>query len=240
MRGQCTARLFLKEAAMKRWAILVVLLYFLILVGLTVPLGLVALYPEATLQGMVEAYSEWLYWVFVVLMVAAQATLLLVPIDLSLQRPTTHRSVLWPVLSAGLMVGMLVAGAAVSVFELMMKGKAIDLAGVGHGAPLHVVILAVWAVWTLVFYRTSRDPAADVVSRQCRYLLKGSILELLIAVPTHVVVRGRDYCCAGYLTLLGIAFGVAVMLFSFGPGVFFLFVQRRKRLQPRPVEDTSQ
>ena len=55
---------------MKRWAILVVLLYFLILVGLTVPLGLVALYPEATLQGMVEAYSEWLYWVFVVLMVA--------------------------------------------------------------------------------------------------------------------------------------------------------------------------
>jgi len=84
---------------MKRWAVLVVLLYFLLLVGLTVPLSLAAFYPPGgTLQDMVgayrEVYCEWLYWVFVGLMVAGQATMLLVPIDLSLQRPTTRRSVL--------------------------------------------------------------------------------------------------------------------------------------------------
>jgi hypothetical protein len=131
------------------------------------------------------------------------------------------------------MMGVLVAGATASLFELVMKEKAWNLAAVGHGAPVHTVILAVWAVWTLVFYRTSRDAAADVVSLQCRYLLKGSILELLIAVPTHVIVRSRDYCCAGALTFPGIAFGVSVMLFSFGPGVLFLFAQRWKRLQPQ-------
>jgi hypothetical protein len=52
-------------------------------------------------------------------------------------------------------------------------------------------------------------------------------------VPTHIVARARDYCCAGFYTFLGIAFGVAVMLFSFGPGVFFLFAARWKRLHPR-------
>ena len=73
----------------------------------------------------------------------------------------------------------------------------------------------------------------DVVTRQCRYLLKGSILELLVAVPTHIVARARDYCCAGFWTFFGIAFGVSVMLFSFGPGVFFLFAARWKRLHPQ-------
>jgi hypothetical protein len=79
----------------------------------------------------------------------------------------------------------------------------------------------------------SRDTEpADMVSRQCRALLKGSILELLIAVPTHVVARYRDYCCAGFLTFIGLTMGVSVMLFAYGPAVFFLFVERWKRLHP--------
>ena len=62
---------------------------------------------------------------------------------------------------------------------------------------------------------------ADLVSRQCRALLKGSVLELLVAVPTHVVARYRDYCCAGFLTFIGLTMGVSVMLFAYGPAVFF-------------------
>ena len=73
---------------------------------------------------------------------------------------------------------------------------------------------------------------ADFVSQQCRLLLKGSILELLIAVPTHLLARSRDYCGAGFMTFVGITLGIAVMLFSFGPAVFFLFVDRWKRLHP--------
>ena len=102
-----------------------------------------------------------------------------------------------------------------------------------HLKILVALVVAVWVVWTLVFYRTGRN-AMGVVSRQCRYLLRGSILELLVAVPTHIVARHRDYCCAGAMTFIGMAFGVSVMLFSFGPGVFFLFIQRWKRLHPQP------
>jgi len=62
----------------------------------------------------------------------------------------------------------------------------------------------------------------------------GSILELLIAVPTYVVARYRDYCCGGFITFVGLAMGAAVMLFAYGPAVFYLFAERWKRLHPNP------
>ena len=215
---------------MKRWAALVVLLYFLILVAMTGPLILVAFYPGVTVHDALTPFSTWMYWAGLGVMLLAQAVMLVVPVEASMGRPTAQRSLLWPVLASGLMVGVLGAGAAVSILEFIRKNKA----GTNDLAVPWAVLLVLWAVWTIVFYRASRGAAPmDVVTRQCRYLLKGSILELLVAVPTHIVARARDYCCAGIMTFFGIAFGVAVMLFSYGPGVFFLFVARWKRLHPQ-------
>jgi hypothetical protein len=222
---------------MKRWAVLVVALYLLILSTLTIPLVVGAFYPTVTvtmpkdMHDLMDTIGVWQYWVFLGVMTAAQAVMLVVPVDLSIGRPASRRSVLWTVLASGLMMGVLGAGAAFSIDEFFRRDKA----GRGIVAALPwAILLVVWAVWSLAFYRASRGAAAmDVVTRQCRSLLKGSILELLIAVPTHIVARARDYCCAGFYTFLGIVFGVAVMLFSFGPGVFFLFMARWKRVHPQ-------
>lgn len=213
---------------MKRWAVLVVLLYFLILVALTSPLILACFYPMSNPRDAMVWSLDWGYWVVLGVMMAGQGVMLLVPVDLAMHRPTTRRSVLWPVLASGLMMGVLGVGAAVSVDEFIRQEKAVS------NATLPLAIgMAVWAVWSILFYRISRDHAPmDVITRQCRYLMRGSILELLVAVPTHIVARIRDYCCAGFYTFLGIAFGLSVMLFSFGPAVFFLFAQRWKRLHP--------
>jgi hypothetical protein len=215
---------------MKRWAVLVVVLYFLILVALTAPLVFVAFYPGVTRHDAFMLYSEWTYWAGLGVILLAQAVMLIVPVDLAMGRPVAQRPVLWTILASGLMVGLLGFGVAISVDEFVMKGNADPF----HPPLPWVVLVLFWAVWTVVFYRSGRGAdARDVVTRQCRYLLKGSILELLVAVPTHIVARARDYCCAGILTFFGIAFGVAVMLFSFGPGVFFLFAARWKRLHPQ-------
>jgi hypothetical protein len=216
---------------MKRWAVIVVILYFLILIALTPPLIIVAFYPLKMAYAALGPFFEWTYWLGLGVFLATQAVMLLVPVEHSLARPKAQRSVLWPILASGLMMGVLGTGVAISVNEFIRKENA-DSTSV---ALPWGVLLGLWALWTIVFHRTSRDvPAMDVVTRQCRYLLKGSILELLVAVPTHIVARARDYCCAGFWTFLGIAFGVSVMLFSFGPGVFFLFAARWKRLHPQP------
>jgi hypothetical protein len=98
------------------------------------------------------------------------------------------------------------------------------------------LILIFWVFWGLLFWRFARaDAPAGMFQRCLNWLLRGSILELLIAVPSHIIVRRRGDCCAPGATFLGIVTGVAVMLLCFGPGVFYLFAQRCRRLEARPV-----
>ena len=82
-------------------------------------------------------------------------------------------------------------------------------------------------------FRSFRADDPEALSRRLtKWLLRGSILELLVAVPCHVIVRQRNDCCAPFITFWGIATGMTVMLMSFGPGVFFLFAARIRDMKP--------
>ena len=97
----------------------------------------------------------------------------------------------------------------------------------------HRMPAASWLVWAVVFYLLSRATGPrESIRQQSVGLLRGSILELLIAVPSHIVVRGRGDCCAGIYTFIGITMGISVMLLSFGPAVFLLYYARWRRLRP--------
>jgi hypothetical protein len=105
-----------------------------------------------------------------------------------------------------------------------------------------VIIVAIfWLIWALIFRRFAKsDDENSLLKRSTRWLLRGSILELLVAVPSHVIVRRRDDCCAPAGTFWGIATGISVMLLCFGPGVFFLFVERCRKLKPKSSDKNLQ
>jgi hypothetical protein len=222
---------------MKRWAVIVALLYGLMLGVLSLPfsvLALVAPDKSVTIKDVADFYGAWPLWLWLAVMGLAQAALLAVPVRFATRRPMSRSPLALTILAGALMMGGLVIGAIFSLCEFAFADKALD----DSNGNLTVWIalgmgLASWVGWALIFHRLSRTTQPeDFVSRLCRTLLKGSILELLIAVPTHIVARCRDYCCAGFLTFIGLTMGVSVMLFSFGPGVFFLFVARWRRLHP--------
>jgi hypothetical protein len=99
-----------------------------------------------------------------------------------------------------------------------------------------VVLAGLWLFWGLVFYGFARaDDSEAMVKRTVRWLLRGTILELLIAVPSHIVARRRDDCCAPLGTFWGITTGLSIMLLCLGPGVFFLFAERIRRLRAKQV-----
>lgn len=215
---------------MKRWAWIVAALYAALLLVMTVPAILLAFVPQFGPGEAAQPLGTWPYWLWLAVMFVSQVALLSVPVRMASRRPVTQGPLWRTVLAGGLMAGGLVIGAFLSIYEFFTRG-----AGSGNGILWTAILLGLltWGIWALVFHRASEDTEpAGLVSRQCRALLKGSILELLVAVPTHVVARYRNYCCAGMLTFIGLTMGVSVMLFAYGPAVYFLFVERWKRLHP--------
>src|SRR5262249_22182945 len=73
-----------------------------------------------------------------------------------------------------------------------------------------------WLIWAMIFYLFARqDDSPRLLKRTTRWLLRGSILELLVAVPSHIIVRNRHDCCAPLGTFWGITTGLSVMLLCF-------------------------
>lgn len=252
---------------MKKWALLVALLYGLILAVIAWPIAASAFIPLKVTGDIItisksevlksfgnmdfKGFLSWSFLAALTLMIVGQLALLVVPVDIAERRPVTKRRLIFPVVTAGLMAALLVTGLVVSIGEFLGKDK--EQAGVALFAladrnsdvtlreifsePTFIraicVFIFAWLLWALIFFRWTRNlKPENLIEKQCRLLYRGSILEMLVAVPTHVIARSRDYCCAGASTFVGIVFGVSVMLFSFGPGVFFLFADRWKKIHP--------
>ena len=217
--------------------------------------GVITITKSEVLESFKIKLGGFLTWQFLAgltVMVVGQLAMLLIPVDISERRPIAKKRLIFPVAAAGLMMAFLVVGVVVSLSEFFLRGE--EHAGIMLfmlGSPdggtslkevfsdptflraIGVFIFA-WLFWGLIFFRWSRNlEPGNLIEKQCRMLYRGSILELLVAVPTHVIARSRDYCCAGFSTFVGIICGISVMLFSFGPGVFFLFADRWKKVHSR-------
>ncbi|MBN1871493.1 MAG: hypothetical protein JW800_02875 [Candidatus Omnitrophica bacterium] len=218
---------------MKHWHWVIVLLYVLSLMALTVPASILAFHPLAepfskSVKDMLLHYlTSWGYWAWLFVMFLSQASLLVVPVRISSKRPVTKRHVFIPVIAAALCMGLLAGGALLAIGETIVEDALNDSI---WWMALALLILT-WILWASIFRRWAMGLGPrGFIDRQCRVLFKGSILELLVAVPLHIVARCKDYCCAGFATFTGIAFGISVMLLSFGPGVFYLYQDRCKRI----------
>lgn len=243
---------------MKRWAILTVFLYALALVLLTVPVVFAAFgdwglkSDSMDIQKVLAVYAEWGYWLWLAVLVAGQFLLLLLPIHLAERRLPARRPLKIPVLVTAFFLGNLVFAGMVSILCAIFKDDAFEYfdltllfnLGADQNTSHHsdygvlftmiITVLIFWLVWAFVFRRATKAVEPDaLLKRATRWLLRGSILELIIAVPSHVIVRRRDDCCAPAGTFWGIATGISVMLLCFGPGVFYLFVERMQKLKPK-------
>jgi hypothetical protein len=101
-----------------------------------------------------------------------------------------------------------------------------------HYGVIWVVMLAVWGFWSVVFYSYGRSlDRYTALRRVFRWLVGGTILELVMAAPVHAWVvhtRGDEcYCQRGSWT--GLAFGCTAALWLFGPGVLLLFLREKRR-----------
>ena len=217
---------------MRRWGAVISLIYAGIVVCLLVPLGiwLCGGLGSHAAQDLKDTYSQWVLWVPVVMLVAGQAALLFLSVDTRDRRLTPRGPVVRTAVAASMLL-MLMTAAMVSCVGVAVFGDHLaDKLGNYPEWWIPGVLLGIWAAWGVVFYLYLRGKT-EITNRVMRWLLRGSILELLIAVPSHVIVRRRDDCCAPIVTGFGIATGIAIMLLSFGPSVLLLYKKRMDALR---------
>ena len=198
-----------------RWVYAVVAAYVLLVAGIVTFVVVGPAWGDADLLASAS--------IGIGVMLACGAALVLVPVRTRGRRPIQRRS-LWPALIAsGFLGGLLVLGVAMALAEFTRLPDTVGIALAGAAV--------VWAGWALLFwFSTSDADASRLGNRLHRYLLAGSVLELIVAVPTHVIVRRRDECCAGIATGMAICIGVAVAVIAFGPSVVLLYYRRWRRV----------
>lgn len=235
---------------MKRWTVFTVLLYALALLALTVPIILAAFAGKnnLTLKHAAEIYLQWGYWLWLAVLLAGQSLLLLLPLKITQRRFIPRRALKIPCIVTAFLIANLFFAGIIDILCAAFKEDGMNIfdylipfnPSLQNPQSLEIIIaaivtlLAFWSIWTIIFrhFADSDDPDS-LLKRAVRWLLRGSILELLVAVPSHIIVRRREDCCAPFGTFWGIATGLAIMLLCFGPGVYFLFAERFQRLTPK-------
>jgi hypothetical protein len=224
---------------MKRWGIIISVFYAAILLLLLVPgWVLISFKHKSVSDAIASAYDirglgNILPWLWLGTLIGGQALLLFLSVDTSRRRLRPRQHIAITAALTGLLTGLL-AFAAIWSLWAGITNKEFDLfrwpwpefeSELAWYIRACVWLLALWTFWGTVFYLHYRG-ASDTLSAAVTWLLRGSVLELLIAVPTHVVVRLRGECSAPAVTGWGVVTGIAVMLLSFGPGILALYAKR--------------
>jgi len=225
---------------MRKWGLVITFVYALIVVGLLTPLFLrLAGGPydslSALLSDVFRAYESAVYWVPTGAILLGEAALIFISVDTAQKRlkPRGHVGV-------SVVIGAMLA-MMLSILFVLSIGYAAR-GDIAWGNLLNttweclLLVIGIWLAWGIIFYLFLRGTSAPV-TRVVSWLLKGSVLELLVVVPCHVIVRRRQDCCAPIMTSFGIVTGVAVMLLSFGPSVLLLYKKRLDEYRPPAVSN---
>lgn len=195
-----------------RWVFLA--LYSLLILGL---FGIAMHWPDEV-GGLIVA--------FLGIMFASQAMLILGAGTIQLCRPLRRRRLVLPVFVAATMVGLLFAGLLLAVLELLELQNSIEV------EVFWITVVLNWICWgALLFAYARNQPRYSLLSRFSRMIFAGSLAELLATVPAHLIVIRRPGCLVGLATMMGIAAGLCVMFFSFGPMITVLFLRPRYRAE---------
>src|ERR1039457_3737471 len=118
---------------MKRWAALTVLLYALALLVLTVPVALVAFgnwglkNDSMGIKAALAMYANWGYWLWLGILVAGQALLLLLPINLAEHRLLARRPLKIPVIVTAFFLANLCFAGLFSILCAIFTDNAFEL-----------------------------------------------------------------------------------------------------------------
>jgi len=198
------------EIKILRWVFLV--LYIAIIVGL---------FGTILHDSLSDGGPLWPTILLLSVAVVSQVLFIFGTGTINLCKPIRRRRLLIPVMVASLVMTVLVAGMLMAFIELA-EGDVNEYLFWGF-------IGLNWIVWSIIFFiRQRRTERYKVIRNLIATLFAGSLIELMVSIPSHIIVSRRPGCFVGIGTTIGIACGIGVMLWAFGPGIILLFLKERR------------
>ena len=178
--------------------------------------------------GMWQDEIHVAVWIVLGITIAADALFILGAGNKDLFRPIHRRRLLLPLVAASFMLAVLVGGLTLALGELFRVSEA------GSDGKFWTLIGTCWIFWGILLYvYTYRLGRYQAIFRLAKLVFVGSLAELLAATPAHIIVSRRTGCFVGLATGIGVLAGLYVMIWSFGPAIFLLFLQEARRRESR-------
>lgn len=217
---------------MKNWGVIVTAFYIVVIASLTPAFFALNIeYDSTSTTKIAEFYSEAGGWLWIAIMAASPLILFFVKVDTT-QKDLKPRRPLYVSVAAAAFTICLLTFAAIWSFLMALGMENWEMPELPEWSVM-VMFLGIWLAWGIVFYRHA-PKIFDRPGRIYQWFIRASVLELLVAVPSNVIVQQRDECSAPIVTSFGVATGLAIMLMSFGPGILFLYKERMRRTGPAP------
>ena len=202
-----------------RWVYAVIGVYLLLLIGIG-SLPIIA----AFLSSKGDAGGVAVLALFVAIFFAAGGMLIIVPVRTQWQDAISQRAIWWPLIGSCILFAILCIAVGAALTALIYGDKDPDPT---FGISLISGLGVLWLGWVVFFWLLSRslDPLS-LSMRLYKSVLAGSIVELVVAVPMHLIVRRRNDCCAAAITGMAICLGALTAIMALGPGIYFLYKRR--------------
>ena len=151
---------------------------------------------------------------------------------INLCKPVKKQRLIIPIAIAGFMLSVLGISFIIPLIELFN----IDISNWWTGGTDTLVCYTIlgisWLVWGVYFFIKLRNTSRYKATASLLSLVAVSnILQLLVSLIAHYIVRRRGECLAGIFTSIGIIGGIIVMVWSFGPAILFLFLREKYKLE---------
>lgn len=171
---------------------------------------------------------EWMAWLLGI-MIVAQLLFIFGAGTNELWQPLGPRRRLLPAIVAGAMFGLLAFGLFAAISELVLIEPQLE-----ENFPAERILIGIallnWVLWGFLFFIYTRQMERfRAIRNLLASVFAGSLFELMVTVPSHMIVAKRPGCFVGIYTLMGIVAGIFVMMWAFGPGLLLLFLHHRYR-----------
>jgi hypothetical protein len=222
-----------------KWPVFILIAYFVINILVIFGITQIAFYGQFV--DIIDVAPFTLILAAVLLI--CQVFLFDIKVDMIDKRPVPKRKIT----TASIFLGLLMAAMTFTGFILLL------LVGARKDGPeispqyenlwfvfLICLFVGSWIFWAWGFIATYKNNIpGEFMRKSVKRLMAGSVMELIIAVPSHILFRNRGDCCAPMFSYFGIVMGTTVLLFAFGPGIVFLYLKRMNDKRPRKKDDSQ-